>query len=276
MAIKGAIIGDIIGSQYEFKRPKDFDYKTAPLLTDKCHFTDDTVLSLATKCAIDFGRPFNDIYAYFGNKYREVGYGARFAEWLDSPQSMRKPYNSYGNGSAMRVAYIADKYNDFITVHNRAYDSAVCTHNHPEGIKGAIVTATCILLAKQGATKDEIYSYAVREYPPYDIVDNENGYIYSPDVSLETMRNYYRWDETCPGSVPAAIRCVLEATNYTEFIRNVFSLKCDTDTLCAIGGGIAEELFDNSKDEIMQRADSIIMKYLDDEYLRGVLWNRCK
>ena len=264
MAIKGAIIGDIIGSQYEFQKPADFDNKTALLLTEKCEFTDDTVLTLATKYAILHDEPFAEVYANFGKKYRHKGFGGMFLDWLDTDNV--RPYNSYGNGSAMRVSYIADYYEDIEDVVANARCSAACTHNHPEGILGAEVTATCIWFAKNDRNKEQILEYAIAQYP-------KEEYAYSPEIPLAQMREYYHWDVTCQGSVPAAIRCVYEANSYTEFIRNVLSLKCDTDTLCAIGGGIAEELFDNSADPIMTQADEILKKYLDDYLLKIFLEN---
>lgn len=259
MAIKGAIIGDIIGSQYEFKRPKDFDYKTAVLLSDKCRFTDDTVMTLATKYAIDQNLPFANVYQMFGNKYIETGYGSRFRQWLINRE--KEPYGSYGNGSAMRVSYIGEKFDSNSDVLSYAKKSAICTHNHPEGIKGAKVTASCIWMAKHGYTKEDILEYACLLYPM-------DKYAFSCEIALDDLRDIYHWDVTCQGSVPAAIRCVYEANSYTEFIRNVFSLNCDTDTLCAIGGGIAEELFDNSSDEILSRSDDILSTYLDDLLLK--------
>lgn len=287
MAIKGAIIGDIIGSQFEFHNiyadkkiaPQDIvvyankdticcgynDNKTAILLTDKCEFTDDTVLTLATKYAILHDKPFAEAYAQFGKKYRHKGFGGMFLDWLDTDHT--QPYNSYGNGSAMRVSYIADCYGKgYDLLVKKTRESAKCTHNHPKGIKGAVVTACCIAMAMQGKSKEDILQYGIEQYP-------KEEYAYSPEFSLAQIRKYYRWDVTCQGSVPAVIRCIYEANSYTEFIRNVLSLKCDTDTLCAIGGGIAEELFDNSADPIMTQADEILKKYLDDYLLKIFLEN---
>lgn len=262
MAIKGAIIGDIIGSQYEFFKPPNFDYATAKLLTDKCQFTDDTIMSLATKFAIDHNNTFAKAYQLFGNKYPNASYGSRFAEWISEHET--EPYGSFGNGSAMRVSYIADYYESREEAIKYARESAECTHNHPEGIKGAVVTAECAWLAKKcRISKDDLLQFAIEQYP-------KGIYQYSPAFSLEEIRKGYRWNETCQGSVPVAIRCVYEANSYTEFIRNVLSLPCDTDTICAIGGCIAEELFDNSQDKIMRLKDSILKKYLDG-YLLGVL-----
>lgn len=200
-----------------------------------------------------------------GLKYPNVGYGDRFEEWIKNQEN--KPYKSYGNGSAMRVSFIADYFNNAKQIVEYARKSAECTHNHPEGIKGAIVTAMCIYIAKKEKqktnAKEIILNYAIKHYP-------KKKYKYSADLSLDEIRKYYLWNETCQGSVPVAIRCVYEANSYTEFIRNVLSLNCDTDTLCAIGGGIAEELFDNVNDRIMQYKDNILEYYLDD-YLLSIL-----
>lgn len=273
MAIKGTILGDIIGSQYEFKRPDDFDWQTAPLLTDKCMFTDDTVLTIATKYALNNNIEYGDAYYLFGNKYLRVGYGERFVEWLYSKD--KTPYGSYGNGSAMRVSPIVDyielmpkfqfipqkKFNKELLL--QAEMSAKCTHNSDEGIKGAQTVAMLIAMAKSGMSKEDLFKYGVEQYP-------KDKYGYSPAYTLNEMSTRYIWNATCQGSVPAVIRCLYEANSYTEFIRNVFRLECDTDTLCAIGGGIAEELYDNTSDEIIKNADEIIAKYLDD-YLLSVL-----
>lgn len=267
MAIIGAILGDIVGSHYEFarQRPADFDYKTAPFFTSRNNFTDDTVLSIATKAAIrsNPNNPdFAGYYKKFGNKYYNAGYGGMFQNWLNSDDPM--PYSSYGNGSAMRVSYIADYYKSYADVVKYAELSAKCTHNHPEGIKGATVTAACIWMAKNGSSKNEILRYAGSYYRKLD-------YRYSPYYTLKEIRNNYRWNSTCQDSVPAAIRCVYEANSYSEFIRNVYSLNCDTDTLCAIGGGIAEELFaDHVEDELMCNATSTLCNYLDD-YLCNIV-----
>ena len=249
MALTGSIIGDIIGSQYEFKLPENFNPKSAELFSDKCRFTDDTVMSLATKYAIINNKTFANSYQLFGRKYEEVGYGGFFRNWIfeDNPS----PYGSFGNGSAMRISYIADYFNNQDKIIKYTQKSAECTHNHSEGIKGAVTTAMCIWLAKKGYTKTDIYHYAVKQYPATD-------YIYSTEHSIDFIKDKYKWADTCQESVPVAIRCVLEADNYIEFIRNVFKLRCDMDTICAIGGGIVEELFGSTDLD----NDTILKKYL--------------
>ena len=140
-----------------------------------------------------------------------------------------------------------------------AIKSAECTHNHPEGIKGAVVTAMCIYMARTGTSKNEILQYAVSQYP-------SSRYQYGTDLALAQYRDGYRWNVICQDSVPVAIRCFLESDDYESFLRNVFSLKCGMNTLCAIGGGIAEEFYhgtglDNEK---------LLKEYLD-EYLYNVV-----
>lgn len=234
MAIIGSIIGDIIGSQYEFKKDDNFDADKSAMFTDNCRFTDDTVMTLATKYALLNNVSFVKAYQLFGRKYEDVGYGGFFMLWIS--EESPKPYGSYGNGSAMRVSYVADHFNEIEDVLKYAEKSAECTHNHLEGIKGAQVIAKCIWMAKNGFTKTDILEYATENYP-------ESEYAYSPKYSINSIKDIYKWNDTCQGSVPVAIRCVYEANSYKEFIRNVFKLNCDMDTICAIGGGIAEELF---------------------------------
>jgi ADP-ribosylglycohydrolase len=136
-----------------------------------------------------------------------------------------------------------------------AKKTAEVSHNHPEGIKGAVVTATCIWMAKHGKSKQEIYDYVLEQYP-------KDEYEYSIGYSLDEMRPRYKWDVSCQGSVPAAMRCFYESTDYESFIRNIYSLHCDSDTFGAIAGGVAEEFYHGfgSVD-----ADKILKEYLTDE-----------
>jgi len=251
MAIIGAILGDIAGSRWEFGRPKDLDWKHIDLFTDDCFFTDDTVLTVATKYALLNNIPFADAYHKFGNDYPNCSYGSSFHTWLHFED--KKPYNSFGNGSAMRVSPVVDLSKTHAQVISRADFSAKCTHNHPEGVKGAGVTAACGWMAKSGASKKEIEEYVSRQY-------SAEKYRFPVSISLKELRERYRWDVTCQGSVPVAIRCFLDSEDYESFLRNVLSLTCDTDTLCAIGGGIAEEYYHGTGfDE-----DILLRKYLDE------------
>lgn len=252
MAIVGAILGDIAGSRWERKRENTLDWKHIELFTDKCFYTDDTVLTLATKYKFQNHISFVDSYHKFGNDYPKCGYGGRFYRWLSSYD--KKAYNSYGNGAAMRCSYIGEYFNTESEVIEWATKSAECTHNHPEGIKGAVVTSMCIYMAKKGASKAEILDYARKQYPM-------TSYEYSVEYELNKYRDTYKWDASCQGSVPVAIRCFLDSEDYESFIRNVLSLNCDTDTLCAIGGGIAEEFYQGTG----FNEEWILKNYLDDD-----------
>lgn len=260
MAIIGAILGDIAGSQYEYDRPENLDWKTCELFTEECAFTDDTVMSLAIKYAIDNNIDFTQTMRAIGQHYPYCGYGNNFFDWIfcDNP----KPYNSFGNGSAMRVSYIGEYFKDVNDVIKYAELSAKVSHNHPEGIKGAITTAVCVWMAKNKKSKQEIYNYVLSQYPieKYGFISNK---------PLDYLQVNYSWDIRCVTSVPVAMRCFYESDSYESFLRNVFSLECDMDTLCAIGGGVAEEYygktgFDNKK---------ILEHYLD-EGLLGILYGR--
>lgn len=245
MALIGAIIGDIIGSQYEFDymRPDNLDWKHCKLLTDKCVFTDDTVMSIATKYAIDQKKPFDEIYRVFYNMFPNVGYGDKFERWAEG----RNPYGSYGNGSAMRVSYIGDIVQDIQSVTKLAESSASCTHNSKSGIRGAIATVLVITMAKLKYTKSDIYNIMHEKF---------KNNIYDCSESLEELRKNYQWSETCDGTVPVAIRCFLESKDYESCIRNCLSLPCDMDAMCCIAGGMAEAYYGttglNNK-EILQK-----------------------
>ena len=259
MAVKGAVLGDILGSQYEFGRPKDLDWKHVPLIIGlPMSFTDDTVMTLAVKKAIQEKKDFVDSMVELGRKYPDCGFGGNFYYWITTDD--HAPYQSWGNGSAMRTAYIGEAIEDYDEMQETAAKAAAVSHDHPEGIKGAVVTSTCIWMAKHGCTKQEIYDYVLREYP-------KKKYKYSIGYSLDEMRPRYEWDVSCQGSVPAAMRCFYESTDYESFIRNIFSLPCDSDTFGAIAGGVAEEFYHGFG---TIDADSILKEYLD-EYLWKLL-----
>lgn len=258
MAIIGAILGDIAGSRWEFGRPKDLDWEHIDLFTDDCFYTDDTVLTVATKYAMLNNITFADAYYKFGNDYTDCGYGGSFDTWLHFDD--KEPYYSFGNGSAMRVSPVIDLADTIYDAKFLATLSAECTHNHPEGIKGAIVAAVCGMMAKTGASKKEIEDYASEQY-------SCENYKFPTSMPLKELRKIYKWDVTCQGSVPVAIRCFLESEDYESFIRNVLSLKCDADTLCAIGGGVAEEFYHGTG----VGYERLLKKYLDEELYKIVV-----
>ena len=256
MAVKGAVLGDILGSQYEFDRPLDLDWKNVPLISGlPMGFTDDTVMTLAIKKAIVEGLDLTDTMVRIGRRYPNCGYGGRFYSWINDED--HRPYNSWGNGSAMRVAFVGEYYEGYDEMQRMAEATAVVSHDHPEGIKGAVVTATCIWMARHGKTRQEIYDYVLEQYPV-------NKYEYSIGYSLDEIRTRYVWNESCQGSVPAAMRCFYESSDYESFIRNIYSLQCDSDTFGAIAGGVAEEFYGGFGDV---DAEGILEEYIDDELM---------
>jgi len=211
-------------------------------------------LTIAVADAIEKGGTKEDFIQSiktFGRKYPNAGYGGNFKKWLLSDQV--KPYNSYGNGSAMRVSPIAFAYDDLKVVEEKAKISAEITHNHPEGIKGAQATAACIFLAKNNYSKDDIKEYV------------EKTYGYNLDGRLDVIRLDYTFDVSCQGTVPEAIIAFLESTDFEDAIRNAISLGGDSDTLAAITGSIAEGAY-GVPDAIKEKA----LNYLDENLLKVV------
>lgn len=233
----GAIIGDIIGSPYEFDRGKKT--KEFPLFSANSMFTDDTVMTLAVAEAFmeaEQGATDEEIKKLmtsnmhrWGRKYPHAGYGMRFSIWLAEPRP--KPYGSYGNGSAMRVSSAAWLFDDLETVRRMARLSAEVTHNHPEGIKGAEATAAAIYLARTGKTKAEIKEYIEKEFG-YDL-----------SRTCDEIRPTYYHVESCMETVPEAITAFLEGNSFEDVIRTAVSLGGDCDTLTAIAGSMAEGFY---------------------------------
>jgi len=241
----GAIAGDIIGSVYERHNIKRVDF---PLFDQGCTFTDDTVLTVAVADAIlnhsDYGEKLKEYFKLYPGR----GYGVGFRRWAAHRDS--RPYYSQGNGSAMRVSPVGFAFNTLDDVLMEAQKSAEPTHNHPEGIKGAQATASSIFLARRGATKEEIKTYV------------ENNFKYDLNESLDQIRIYYRHDETCPGSVPQAIRAFLESNDYEDAIRKAISIGGDSDTIACITGGIAEAFYKRIPDQIRNKVFQILGEQL--------------
>jgi len=247
----GAIIGDIVGSIYEWNNIKTKDF---PLFSPGCFFTDDTVMTLAIAEGLINGGSAEDFIAAikkYGRLYPDSGYGGRFGSWLFSDDI--NPYNSWGNGSAMRVSPVAWAFDILSEVEKYAEISAAVTHNHPEGIKGAQATAAAIFLARKGKTKEEIKAYI------------ENKYGYNLNRSIDEIRPNYRFNESCQETVPEAIIAFLESVDFEDAIRNAISLGGDSDTLAAITGSIAEAAYGIPK-EIKEKALSILDQGLHDLY----------
>ena len=184
MAVIGAVLGDIAGSQFEFNRPENLDYKHCELFTNRCSYTDDTIMTLAVKKAILENADFTKTMREIGQPYPYSGYGGRFYEWMYGENP--KPYNSFGNGSAMRVSFVGEHFDALEDVISMAEKSAEVTHNHPEGIKGAVVTAVCIWMARHGKTKEDIFQYVLEQYPA-------EKYEYSIAVPLDELEKIYQW-----------------------------------------------------------------------------------
>ncbi len=224
----GAILGDIIGSRFEFDRggkTKEFE-----LFTKEDNFTDDTVMTIAVGEALlkagkeaaaeEIRRAVTVSMRTWGHKYPNAGYGGRFYDWLFY-QRHPKPYGSYGNGSAMRVSAAGWLYDTLERTCEVARATAEVTHNHPEGIKGAECTAAVIFLARTRHSKEEIREYVIREYQ-YDLSE-----------TLDQLRRRHRHDESCQDALPKALTAFFEGRSYEDVVRNAVSLGGDTDTIAA-------------------------------------------
>lgn len=222
----GAIAGDIIGSVYEARPIKTTDF---PLIGPRSTFTDDTVLTVASADAILNQLDYAAAYKDYGRRYPHAGYGGTFIHWIFAAES--RPYNSWGNGSAMRVSLVGWAFDTVEKVLAEAEKSAAVTHNHPEGIKGAQATALAVFLAQTGQSKNYIKA------------EIESHFGYDLSRTLDEIRPDYRFDVSCQGSVPQAIIAFLEVDDVEAAIRNAISLGGDSDTLACIAGAIAHAYF---------------------------------
>lgn len=257
----GAIIGDIVGSRFEFANIKSKDF---PLFDGSCFFTDDSVMTLAVaKGIISAGMTKTSLAEYrklleakvinsmqtIGRRYPNCGYGNRFYHWVFSNHP--RPYNSFGNGAAMRISPVGEFARTEAEVVALSQAVTSVSHNHPEGLKGAEATAMAIFLARKKASKEEIRKRIEKDY-------------YNLDFTLSEIRENYRFDETCQGTVPQAIKAFLEAASFEDAIRNAVSLGGDSDTLAAICGSIAGTYYG-----IPEEIKNTALSYLD-EHLRGI------
>lgn len=231
----GAIAGDIIGSVYEWDNTKT---KQFPLFQPESRFTDDTVLTVAIADALLHQGDYTDALKQYHQRFPQAGYGGTFKTWAGS--SSREPYNSWGNGSAMRVSPVAYAFNQLEQVLQEAQRSAEVTHNHPEGIKGAQATAAAIFLARTGQNKAEIKAYI------------ESTFAYDLSITLAEIRPSYRFDVSCQGSVPQAMIAFLESVDFEDAIRNAISLGGDSDTIACMAGSIAEAFYGSVPTAIAQ------------------------
>jgi len=239
----GAIAGDIIGSVYErhANKNKDFD-----LFGDYNRFTDDTVLTVALADSLLTGTSYIQNLKRFFDLYPHAGYGGNFIRWAQSRDT--HPYGSYGNGAAMRISPVGFAFDDMKTVLEKAEAFTAVTHNHPEGIKGGQSVAAAILLARQGESKREIQQFITSEFN-YDL-----------SRTVDEIRPGYRFDVSCQGSVPQAIRAFLDSVDFEDALRTAVSLGGDSDTIACITGGIAQAFYGAVPEDIQKEAN----EHLDD------------
>ena len=252
----GAIAGDMIGSVYEHNPIKTTEFT---LLQENSHFTDDSVMTLAIAHAILKGRDYRAAYQSFGRLYPHSGYGSAFIKWIFMENA--QPYNSYGNGSAMRVSPVGIAFNTVDEVLEQARFSGQVSHNHPEGTKGAQATALAVYFARSGGTKETI-RHEISYRFGYDL-----------DLSAAEIRPSYHFDVTCQGTVPQALIAFFESDDYEHAVRLAISLGGDSDTLGCITGGIAQAFYKEIPstiehqvrarlpDELLEILDSFMSEY---------------
>lgn len=235
--MKGAIIGDIVGSRLERSGPKTTDFE---LFTTKCRFTDDTVLTVAVADAILNQKDYGEAIKAYALEYPNAGFGSFFRKWMKD--ELEEEYRSWGNGSAMRVSPVGWLFNDLDSVLREAKASALPTHGHPEGVKGAQAIAASIFLARQGGGKEDIRKYI------------QETFGYNLRRTVDDIRPDYKFDVSCAGSVPEAIIAFLDSRDLVHAIRLAVSLGGDTDTQAAMAGSIAEAFYggvDPALEEVM-------------------------
>ena len=249
----GALFGDIAGSRFEGNNIKSKDFE---LLNRNCRPTDDSCMTLAVaqavleseSCRETLSAKAVEYMQLWGRTYPYAGYGGRFAFWLCQPSP--QPYNSFGNGAAMRVSACGWAGKSLEDVIRLSHAVTAVSHNHPEGFKGAEATAVCIWLARNGKSRPEIRDYVNEHYYPLDF-------------TISGIRDGYSFDVSCQGSVPQAIMAFLEAEDFEDAIRNAISIGGDSDTIAAIAGSIAEAYF-GIPDDLRKKA----LTYLDDRMLK--------
>lgn len=253
----GAIVGDIVGSKYEFHNIKTKDF---PLFSEGCRFTDDTVMTIAVykalkECEGDYSNLSQkaiESMQGLGKTFWKAGYGGNFFLWLGSKEP--KPYGSYGNGSAMRVSPVAYFARNLDEVKFLSNEVTKVTHNHPEGLKGAEATAVAVWLALNKKSKQEIKEYIEQNY-------------YALDFDYDDLKQNYKYSMACQNSVPQAIYCFLISNNFEDAIRNVVSIGGDCDTTGEICGAIAGAYYgvpQNIKEEALSYLDEKLLEIIKD------------
>jgi len=248
----GAIIGDVIGSRFEKNNIKTKDFE---LFTSQCSFTDDTVLTIAIADCILNSKDYSTTVKEYGRAFPFAGYGGNFKKWLAG--IIKGPYNSWGNGSAMRVSPIGFAYDNETIILEEAKKSASITHNHEEGIKGAQAIAMAIFLARKGKSKQEIKEYI------------ESKFDYDLNRTIDEIRPTYKFDVSCQGSVPESIIAFLESENFEDAIRTAISIGGDSDTIACMAGAISEayyqaipkEIIDKTNEYLPERFQNIITAF---------------
>ncbi len=268
MGMIGAILGDIAGQAFEFQmeiedwQKQPYDLWNHPSVKGN-HYTDDTVMTIACGMAIADGTyDFKKWYKKLGNDHWDRGYGRNFYEWLMAEDGDDPPYQSYGNGSAMRASACGQFASSLRQAERLGRMSAMCTHNHPEGIRGAETEAGLTWLAMKKKSKDVMLSYMLKKYPPE-----------RAKVSVLTPTSKYkdaiRFDVSCQGSMPVAFRCFFETDSFETMMWRINSMQVDTDTIGAIAGSWAEEYYGNctgSKEQDM----ALVKKYLPEDLIRNL------
>ena len=236
-----AIAGDIIGSVHERANLKRMNFE---LFQKNSRFTDDTVMTLAVADCLLHGKPYAQTLRAYGNEYWDRGYGGMFRRWLK--EERMGPYNSFGNGSGMRVSPVGWAFHKVNEVLDEAKRSAEVTHSHPEGIKGAQAVAAAVFLARKGKSKKEIKAYIQKQFA-YDL-----------GRSAEQIRKHYTFDVTCQGSIPEAIICFLDSRDTEHAIRLAISLGGDADTQACMAGAIAEAFYKEVPEVLVEKVRSLL------------------
>lgn len=245
----GAIAGDAIGSIREVEGLKTKEFT---LFTKRNRVTDDGVLTCAVAEKLMRGGDYVDLFHDYVRRYPTAGYGGTFCRWAE--EGRREPYNSWGNGSAMRVSAIGTIFDTLEDVAAEAARSAEVTHNHPEGVKGAQATAAAVFLARTGSSKQDIRAHV------------ESVYGYDLGKTLAEIRPTYGFQVSCQGSVPQSLVAFLESTDYEDAVRNAISLGGDADTMACIAGAVAEAFYGGVPDHIAAQTRERL-----DAHLAGVL-----
>ncbi len=236
----GSIIGDIAGSVYEHKDEKA---RQVLFFEEGAHFSDDSVLTIAVADALLTNKSYAESYRYWGRRYPDAGYGKFFQQWLHSDAEVGQ---SFGNGAAMRISPVAYWFNTLGEVLAEAERSALITHAHPDAIRGAQAIAASIFMARRGSNKAIIKEYV------------QSAFDYNLDLSLPELIEHYTFDSTAPGSVPQAIFCFLESTDYRDALTKAIIIGGDTDTLACMAGGIAEAFYGGVPQELLDKAVALL------------------